>query len=235
MVAIWSQSWSEHLDAVHRWIMRGVIHPAYFLGRSQFGREPVIALVRPIRVRRTLVAVGAAVVLVGCTGTSSSSDDGAARTSSIPDDGAGRTSAPDDDAGQQPPTKQVLDLDYPPNVAVSDGGQNLRLTPYTVCWSNSTGGMCSDGSPPNPLPTLGRVSSPILLRFPASGWKFSASQRQVGADAKRLRMQVRAVDDTTWELGSNGPPGRYDVKLFGRGPQGDVSVAFTMATMAGPR
>jgi len=120
-------------------------------------------------------------------------------------------------------------------VVVSDGGQNLILTPYTVCWSNSTGGMCSDGRPPNPLPTLGRVSSPILVRFPASGWKFSASQRQVAADAKRLRMQVRAVDDTTGELGSYGSQGRYDVKLFGRGPQGDVSVAFTMTTMTSSR
>jgi len=41
---------------------------------------------------------------------------------------------------------------------------------------------------------------------------------------------LEQVDEHTWRLRPTGPPGDYQVDLFGQGPQGDVSVSFAMVT-----
>jgi hypothetical protein len=112
----------------------------------------------------------------------------------------------------------------PPNVRLSTDSVSLSLHPYTACWSNDHQGVCYDGIPPRPLPSLGGTYSAVTLAFPRDGWHF----RVTATDAQGAQSKVRLIpgDPHEWRLAlSARPDGRYTLDVFGRGPQGDVAVA----------
>jgi hypothetical protein len=117
------------------------------------------------------------------------------------------------------------------------------LQPWTYCWSgpprtDGTGSaICVDGAEQNvsQLEDVGRVGS-VDFWFGMPGWDFQATFTEVGVDCpRRHTVDVTTTDDHTFRLGPAGPPGRYQVDLFGRGKGGDVITSFVWTTPeAGP-
>jgi hypothetical protein len=105
----------------------------------------------------------------------------------------------------------------------------LGIRPYASCWSGRHSGVCYDGPPPNPLPSLGGVIGGVTLAFARDDWKFNVSV----LDDTGHRTQIRLVPNCPqeWRLGlgklSNGT---YRVDIYGKGPQGDLlaAAAFTL-------
>lgn len=125
------------------------------------------------------------------------------------------------------------ELEGPPSVVIDHGDVELSLQAWTTCWSSGASSMCADGMPPQPLPELGQVTSDVLVSFPVEGWTFHASQRAQGTgSSEAIRSRLEPVDEDTWRLSPGGPAGRYEVDVWGDGPQGDVIVSFAMTTTA---
>jgi hypothetical protein len=91
-----------------------------------------------------------------------------------------------------------------------------------------------NGVLPDPLPDLGTVAGDITVTFARDGWNLEASsQGSDGACAEALPATVTPVDGRTWRVSLAGPPGRYAVHLFGKGPEGDLSASFAVRTTTG--
>lgn len=119
----------------------------------------------------------------------------------------------------------------PPDVVIDHGDVELSLQPWTTCWSTGDNGYCADGMPPQPLPELGQVGSDVLISFPLEGWTFHASQQDPSDPCSEvIRSQLEPVDEGTWRLSPAGPASRYQVDVWGDGPEGDVIVSFAMTT-----
>lgn len=113
----------------------------------------------------------------------------------------------------------------PPAVRLASMSVRLALRPYTSCWSTATMGMCYDGMPARPLPSLGATFRPITLAFARDGWRFQVS---VTDDrGHRTRVDLVRTSPRHWRLAVGAlPHGHYAADVFGRGPQGDVAAAF---------
>ncbi len=113
----------------------------------------------------------------------------------------------------------------PPNVRLSTGSVNLALHPYSSCWSTGHSGMCYDGMPPRPLPSVGGTDGPIGLAFARDRWRFRVSVTDEEGD--RSNVDLVRTSPRHWRLALGAlPDGRYRADVFGRGPQGDVAAAF---------
>lgn len=138
------------------------------------------------------------------------------------------------DRGHSVPMQEIAEpvsqRDWAPVVVVRDQDDRLRLRPYTFCWVPAGG--CADGIPSRPLPDLGLATgSPVVVSFRMDGWRFSASQYRVGNPDRSHGVRMVQVDDHTWRMRPTGEPGRYQVDIFGRGPQGDLLVSFAVRIM----
>lgn len=112
----------------------------------------------------------------------------------------------------------------PPPLRLDAKSVSLQTKPYTACWSNSHGGVCYDGIPPQPPPSLGETFYPVTLSFPRDGWSFSVSATD--ADGDRTKVTLIPTGDQSWRLDlSDYVAGRYRLDIFGTGPQGDVAAA----------
>lgn len=115
----------------------------------------------------------------------------------------------------------------PPPVRLIAGGVVLALDPYTSCWSTASSGMCYDGMPPAPLPSLGGTTGPVRLAFDRSDWRFSVRMEDQPGTSRSVKL-VR-TGPQRWRLAlASLPEGRYRADVFGRGPQGDVAAAFAV-------
>ena len=114
----------------------------------------------------------------------------------------------------------------PPALVLSRGGETVSLDAWTYCWTPSNGddGICADGAPPEPLPTLAG-DGPITLEFPID-FDFLATIYDNNYDAEVEKVAVVATDDG-WEI----TPEVTDpavLEILGKGADGDdviVSVA----------
>lgn len=128
------------------------------------------------------------------------------------------------------------DSSSPPPVVVSYANQQLSLPPYAYCWTvgsatSESNAACADGVPPDPLPNLGVVAGEITVTFARDTWTFTASSQ--GAETKcaeTFPATVRKVEERSWQVALAGPRGTYSVRLFGRGPGGDVAASFAVQT-----
>lgn len=127
-------------------------------------------------------------------------------------------------AGQVPRATTVAAFHGPPDVHLTTGSVSLSLSPYTSCWYDAHGGVCYDGVPPKPLPSLGGISSRVNLTFPPDGWHFQVTATDAQGHVSRVRLIPG--DPGEWRLAlASRPDGRYRLDIFGGGPQGDVAVA----------
>lgn len=113
----------------------------------------------------------------------------------------------------------------PPPVRLSTYSVSLAVNPYSSCWSSGNAGMCYDGIPPRPLPSVGGTDGPIGLAFARDGWRFHVSVTNQEGDRKRVDLVRTSPHHWRLALGEF-PDGRYRAAVFGRGPQGDVAAAF---------
>lgn len=113
----------------------------------------------------------------------------------------------------------------PPPVTVTAGDATLTLDPWTWCWD----GTCADGFEPEDPDSLGTVTGPVAIGFPHDDWEFQARHLHPD-DMCRLDLTppLESAGDDEWTLPATGPPGGYEVEVFGRGPQGDVVVTFAV-------
>jgi hypothetical protein len=138
--------------------------------------------------------------------------------------GASQAHAVPQAGGQASHPTQAPAFHGPPDVRLGTESISLSLHPYTSCWSSDHGGVCYDGIPPKPLPSLGGVTEQVQLAFPRDGWHF----RVTATDAQGQQSRVRLIPSGSheWRLAlASRPAGRYALDIFGRGPQGDVAVA----------
>jgi hypothetical protein len=189
------------------------------------------------RRRSTLVACGAAVILVaGTVGVVAALDGG-------PD---GRTPAVDAPSTTAPPVSTAPDVmpeipDTPPEwddtkappVVLWLDGEEERLLPWTSCYSSPEGGgACIDGWPVPPFTDVGDRDT-VEFRFPLPGWTFQATFTPLADDVceRSLTVDARPTGTFTFEVPLAGSPGDYQVDLFGRGPEGgDVIMTFRWST-----
>lgn len=124
-----------------------------------------------------------------------------------------------------PHTSQQAPPQGPPPVRLSNSALTLALHPYTSCWSSGQVGMCYDGIPPRPLPSVGGTAGSVTLAFAADNWRFRVSVTDRNGD--RSRVDLVRTSPHHWRLGLNAlDDGHYRADVFGRGPQGDVASAF---------
>ncbi|MCD4525853.1 hypothetical protein [Nocardioides sp. cx-173] len=185
--------------------------------------------------RRALLTSAAAVVLVagvvgGTAALRTDEPDGARPaidpTPTEPPSPGGIADVPPEwDDRQAPPV--VLQLD----------GREVRLEPWTSCYTAPAGpdgtaqGMCSDGFAQPPFEDVGERST-VPFAFPLKGWEFEATFSPSGeAECERtFTVPVERTGTYTFAIPSAGPPGDYEVEVFGRGPEGDVITTFAWAT-----
>lgn len=121
--------------------------------------------------------------------------------------------------------------------------RDITLRPWTSCWSGpgDTSGIatnvCSDGAPgkPSELDDVGPLPF-IDTWFGMPGWDFTATFVQLGTSCPhRWDVPLEHIGAQTFRLTPGGPAGRYQVDLFGQGPQGDEALSFVWTTTsAGP-
>ncbi len=124
----------------------------------------------------------------------------------------------------------------PPIVLQLDGRQ-VSLNPWTSCYTSPPGddgvsqGSCSDGAPTPPFEDVGERNE-VPFSFPLKGWTFEASFSS--ADPHRCErtftVPAEKTGAFTFAVPLAGPPGSYDVNVFGRGPEGDVITTFAWTT-----
>ena len=119
------------------------------------------------------------------------------------------------------------DLGRPPDLVVTAGDAQLVLVPYTYCWTAGGRGVCADGAPPDPLPSLTLENgSDLLIDFPLR-WEIQAT---LLPESDRCEGVVVDVDPIGAPVDTLGLAGMYLVEVFGRGDQGDAAWSFELIT-----
>jgi hypothetical protein len=108
----------------------------------------------------------------------------------------------------------------------------VELQPWTACWTGppaddgTSSGMCLDGIPPafKHLQRAG-VRPHVRFWFGMPGWQFQArlSSRR---DECTAHPKVVELHQQRFVVRPHARACTYSVELFGRGPEGDVSVSF---------
>ena len=118
----------------------------------------------------------------------------------------------------------------PPPVYIRGGGREIKLLAWSFCWSGAGKGVCADGHPPDSPPDIGDPSE-LEVAFDSPGFRFVATAEHHGVTCGRAQsMPLQATGATTWRLTPLGPPGDYDVTLFGRGTEGSADKGDLAAT-----
>ncbi|HWJ08630.1 MAG TPA: hypothetical protein VNS46_04595 [Nocardioides sp.] len=116
----------------------------------------------------------------------------------------------------------------------------VRLRPRTYCWTapSETSGegeigsaLCANGTEPTRA-ALAKVARnrPIRFWFGRPGWRWSATMTSFAhprRDGCRVRRVPTRVAAQRFDLAPPRYRGTYRVRLFGVGPEGDVTVSFS--------
>jgi len=121
------------------------------------------------------------------------------------------------------------DGNRPPDLRVTGGDRELVLSPFSYCWSAGGTGVCADGLPPDPLPSLSLVDSALSVSLPID-WTLQATVSPSGGACDDV--SIIDVDPGGAPFDVPGSAGTYRLDLFGRGDRGDGAWAFQVATGA---
>jgi len=181
------------------------------------------------RVRSTALLAASAAVIVGV----------------LIGNGPLRTSNPDPAPGQQvvsPPSGQESTpsrpdptynrSEYPSGLVVRLPERDVDLPADTSCWNGAQ--KCRRGLllPGDAIPDLGAHNA-IDFWFARPGWKFSATFRRADEDCPRASTaEAVRTGDQWFRLDPADEAGRYEVDLYGQGPEGAVSTRFIWTTMS---
>lgn len=118
----------------------------------------------------------------------------------------------------------------PPPIEVRTDRTLLSLRAWSYCWHAGGTGTCADGRPPTEPPDVGSPDE-VAVGFPVPGWTFTATAQHHGTACGRAQtVKLQATGPTTFRLPPIGASGDADVRLFGRGPEGDVATSFRWHT-----
>jgi hypothetical protein len=121
----------------------------------------------------------------------------------------------------------------PPRFHVLTEDGQVALRPWTICGP----GYCADGAPDDDhLVDVGRVDH-LDFGFDLSGWQFrDVTFRELTRDCPRaITVPATRTGERTFRVDPAGPPGRWAVDIFGRGPGGDaVTTVEWTTTRRGP-
>lgn len=187
------------------------------------------------RARRRMLAASlalavAATVGVGVAVVRHDPDDTGSQVATDPTDAP---SEPTDTATSDPNGSPIADVppdwdptDAPP-VVLQLGGRSVALPPWTYCYGNA----CADGFPQPPFADVSDRDV-VPFSFPLKGWHFTATFTPLSQDRceRAIAQPVASTGDYTFAVAPAGSPGSYQVDLFGRGPEGDVSSTFRWDT-----
>jgi hypothetical protein len=119
-------------------------------------------------------------------------------------------------------------LERPPDLRVTGGATDLVIAPHSYCWTVDGQGVCADGAPQEPLPTVTlEDTSQLNLGF-GLDWQLAVTLL-AGGEWCNGAMVIDA-DPQGSPLESLGPAGTYRVEVFGRGDGGDAAWAFELVT-----
>jgi len=119
-------------------------------------------------------------------------------------------------------------LERPPDLRVTGDGTELLLSPYSYCWFVEGQGVCADGVPQEPLPTMTLDdTSELSVQFPLD-WQLWATLLTGGEYCSGA--MVIDADPQGSPLETLGPVDTYRVEVFGRGQNGDAAWAFELVT-----
>lgn len=122
-------------------------------------------------------------------------------------------------------------LEGPPDLRITAGDTQMSIAPYSYCWSlngQNGQGVCADGAPREPLPTVTLdETSQLGLWFPLD-WQLWATLFAGGQFCDGA--VVIEVDPQGSSLESLGPADTYRVEVSGRGQEGDAAWAFELVT-----
>ncbi len=189
--------------------------------------DDVVAL-RSRRRNRRRAAVGvlgsAAVVAAILVGASTLRPDGNAEEPPVT---APDSSPPSVAVDVIPDVAPEWDEQGAPPIVLQLDGRQVVLEPWTSCYGN----LCSDGMPVPPFEEAGDRDL-VPFSFPLEDWTFEATftPSAEGECERAITIPVDKIGDFTFAIPAAGPPGAYDVSVFGRGPGGDVVTTFAWAT-----
>lgn len=197
------------------------------------------------RRRRRAALAGAAATLVVISGVTAAgpwrADDQSDHAGPVPAPDTAAAHAGKQDAAPPEPTYTWSNEPSPVVLRLSD--RDVELRPWTYCWNGppsaegTSSAICADGAPAK-VSELDDVGDPgsVSFWFGMPRWDFQATFSEIGADCPRGHtVDATAIGDHSFRLDPAGPPGRYQVDLFGRGNAGDVSASFVWTTpQAGP-
>lgn len=115
---------------------------------------------------------------------------------------------------------------------LAEDGSVVDTDPWTACLAST----CWDGMPR--LADMPSVGSPdaLYVAFDYPGWRFDwVTFTEPGGPAcgeRSLSVRAEPVTDRVFRIDPAGPPGEWQVDVFGRGPEGDAvtSVRWTTTT-----
>ena len=188
--------------------------------------------------RRGIAASAAAVVLVAgtvaatsmLTGSQDAEDPSPVAPTVASSSASGPTATPN--GATLPDEPPEWDDANPPPVVLHLDDRKERLAPWTSCYLSPEGqASCRDGMPTPPFVDVGSRNS-VPFAFPLQEWTFQASFTPLADSRCERSITVDAIKTGryTFEVPLAGPPGEYQVDLFGRGPEGDVITTFSWAT-----
>jgi len=127
----------------------------------------------------------------------------------------------------------VDDARTAPPIVLHTSGGDLDAFPSSTCWTSGNASGCADMVAPQ-LDQLVTVAGDdaITFTFPVKGWSFQASFSPVGGGDcdRRYTVDAPLLRDGEYSLAPGGPPGDYQVSIFGTGPQGDTGGVFRWRT-----
>lgn len=107
-----------------------------------------------------------------------------------------------------------------PSVIIRTADSTLEVRPHAWCYRDT----CADGTPPDPLPSIGHAES-VEIEFPISDWEFSAQFTQ--ADQRCPLTQVVQLDKNSmgnWVLEPMGYTDTYRIGISAFSPEWEVAL-----------
>lgn len=126
-------------------------------------------------------------------------------------------------------TPSTTSSDRPPDLrVVAPSGSELVLAPFGYCWFEDGQGVCADGVPPDPLPSiaLGEVGG-LSLFFPLE-WSMEVTVLPSDDQCEGVWSLEAEPDGTPIE--ALGEAGTLRLDVFARGEQGDAAWSFEVVS-----
>ena len=184
-----------------------------------------------LRARALLVAVVLVAAAANGCGSDAAVEPGPAGTPATPA-GEEATGAEGLELPEERPFQDYPMGDPPRFHVLTEDGQ-VDVEPWTIC----APGYCDDGLPDDAhLVDVGRVDH-LEFGFDLSGWQFHhVTFRELTRDCPRaITVKAEKTGERTFRVDPVGPPGRWAVDIFGRGPGGDaVTTVEWTTTTRGP-